>query len=58
MALDAVTGLTLTSDNYKEAVAILKERFGNPQVLISAHMDSLFSVRKVKNKEDVKALRK
>ena len=57
-ALDAVSGLTLSTDNYKEAIGILKERYGNPQVLISAHMDSLIKMSKIKNKDDVYGLRK
>ena len=30
-AAEAISGLTLTADNYKEAVSILKKRFGNKQ---------------------------
>ena len=56
--MDAVTDLPLKLDNYKEAVAILKERFGNTQMLLSAHMNLLIKMQKVKNKEDVKGLRK
>ena len=29
--------LTLTSGNYASAVELLKERFGKPQLIISAH---------------------
>ena len=58
LALESVSGLTLSSANYKEAIAILKERFGNPQILISAHMDALIKVEKVNSKSDVKRLRK
>ena len=35
-----ISGLTLTSENYHHAKAILKERSANPQVIISAHMES------------------
>ena len=38
----AVQGLTLTSDNYMEAVNLLEKRFGDPQVIITAHMDALW----------------
>ena len=31
--------LSLTVYNYEEAINILKERFGNPQVVISNHME-------------------
>ena len=57
-ALETVSGLSLNSTNYKEAIRILKERYGNPQVLISAHMDRLIGMNKVSRKEDIQALRK
>ena len=40
-------GLTLTSDNYQNAIAMLKERFGDPQVIITAHMDALLALSPV-----------
>ena len=40
-ALSAISGLSLNAENYKEAITLLKDRYGNPQVLISAHMESL-----------------
>ena len=46
-SLSAVSGLTLSSENYEEAVGILKDRFGNEQVLISAHMESLLRIKKI-----------
>ena len=39
-----VSGLTLSSQNYKKVISILQKRFGNPQVLISAYMDSLLKL--------------
>ena len=57
-ALRAISGLTLSSENYKEAVTILTERYGNHQVLISAHIDSLLKMKKVKNMENLNGLRK
>ena len=38
-ALNAVEGLSLTSENYKEAVAILDTRYGNKQLLITSHIE-------------------
>ena len=29
-ALETISGLTLTSDNYSEAIELLKNRYGNP----------------------------
>ena len=56
-ALAAISGLTLTSDNYQEAVQVLKDRFGNEQVLISAHMESLLKINKIKSVDNMKGLR-
>lgn len=36
-----IQGLTLTEANYHSAIELLKERFGQPQQIISAHMDEL-----------------
>ena len=55
-ALSAVAGLALNSKNYKEAIDILKDRFGNEQVLISAHMESLLRISKIKSRDNVKGL--
>jgi len=40
-ALDAVSGLAVTSSNYGVAVQLVKERFGNQQQIISAHYTAL-----------------
>lgn len=57
-ALRSVSGLRLSCKNYNEAIAILKERYGNEQVLISAHMEALLKVPKIRHKDDLKGLRK
>ena len=56
-SLSAVSGLTLSSENYEKAVGILKDRFGNEQVLISAHMESLLRIKKITSRDNVKGLR-
>ena len=56
-ARDAVSGLTLTSANYHEAISILKKRFGSKQQIISKHMDILLNVDPVTSSHAVKALR-
>ena len=56
-AADAVAGLTLTSANYAEAIATLKRRFGNTQLIVSKHMDGLLSLTAVSSPHDVRALR-
>ena len=55
-ALATISGLTLNSQNYKEALDILIDRYGNPQVLITAHMETLVKINKVKNMENLEAL--
>ena len=55
-ALSAVAELALNSGN-NEAIDILKDRFGNQQVLISAHMESLLRISKIKSRDNVKGLR-
>jgi len=46
-AAEAVSGLKLTTANYKEAVSILKRRFGNKQRIINRYMDALLSLEAV-----------
>ena len=43
-ARDAVSGLTLTAANYKEAVSVLEKRFGNKQQIVAKHMDILLNI--------------
>ena len=57
-ALATISSLTLNYENYKEALDILIDRYGNPQALISAHMETLVKINKVKNMENLEALRK
>ena len=57
-ASDAILGLSLTSENYDEAVAILKSRFGDPQIVIQTNMDVLLSLPNVESCSDIHLLRK
>lgn len=57
-ALEAITGLTPTEANYEEAVATLKKRFGNPQLIINRHMEALLNVSGVSSHHDVRGLRR
>jgi hypothetical protein len=43
-ALRSIQGLSLTEENYKSAVDMLNQRFGNQQQVISAHMDELLKI--------------
>ena len=36
-----IEGLPLTNENYEEALTILREQFGNPQLTIASHMHNL-----------------
>ena len=57
-AAEAISGLTLTSANYEEAVVILKRRFGNKQMIVNRHMDLLLSLEAVTSQHNLKGLRK
>ena len=57
-AYDAIAGLTLSSANYKEAIDILKKRFGDRQIIISRHMDVLLNLAAVTQDSDLKGLRR
>ena len=56
-AAETISGLTLTSANYEEAVDILKRRFGNKQQIISKHMDILINLDAVSSQHNLKGLR-
>ena len=57
-ASDCISGLTLTVPNYQEAIKILNERYANPQIIISAHMEALVKLPAIKNMNNVVGLRK
>lgn len=56
-AADAISGLTLTAANYEEAVATLKRRFGNKQLIVNRHMDLLLNLDAVVSQHNLKGLR-
>ena len=39
-------GLQLTNENFEHALSLLRERYGNPQLIISTHMNKAFEIRK------------
>ena len=55
-ALLAIQGLTLTKENYGNAVKLLKDRFGDPQIIIKSHMDAIIAIKPVQSSK-VSALR-
>ena len=54
-AAATISGLTLTNGNYKEAVNLLKERYGNPQLLVSVYFEALVKLPHVTTMNNVKA---
>lgn len=54
-AYEAIAGLTLSSANYKEAI---EKRFGNKQLIISKHMETLLNVDAVSSDQHLKDLRR
>ena len=50
--------LSLTSENYHQVIEMLHERYANPQILVSAHMQKFVSLPFVKNRHNVTELRK
>ena len=57
-AKDALNSLERTSGNYDEAVAILKSRFGDPQVVIQSNIDILLVLHPVSSSSNITDLRK
>ena len=57
-AEDSIKGLTATDVNYKMAVDILKQRYGNTQVIVNSHMKSLTRLPSVHDDRDTKRIRK
>ena len=57
-AFDAIAGLALSAANYREAIDILKKRFGNRQLIISKHMESLLAVNAVASDQHLRELRR
>ena len=56
-AYDAIAGLTLSAANYKEAIEILEKRFGNKQMIIAKHMETLLNTEAVASDNNLKELR-
>ena len=43
-AAKCIAGFLLTNDNYEHSIALLRERFGQPQKIVNAHMQALLSL--------------
>ena len=57
-AYDTIAGLTLTSANYKVAVDLLKQRFGQRQLTINCHMENLMKITTLNSSADIKRVRR
>ena len=57
-AKEAIAGLSLSTENYSNAVKILKKRFGNKQSIIAKHMDILLNIEQVTAANNLVALRR
>ena len=57
-AYDAIAGLALSAANYEEAITILKKRFGNKQLIVSKHMETLLSIDAVASDSHLRDLRR
>ena len=56
-AAATIAGSALTNTNYSIAVKLLHERFGNCQLLINSHMESLLKLSCVSSMVDIKRIR-
>ena len=52
-----ISGLSFSSENYKAAIDLLKQRYGNTQVLINAFMKKFVQLPAVQNSNNVECLR-
>ena len=52
-ALSAILGLTISAENYGQALEILQARYGNDQVLVSMHMQKFVQIPKIQKSNDI-----
>ena len=55
-AASSIAGVALTDGNYNTAQDLLKNRFANPQSLISSHMDALLKLQ-ASSSGDIRSVR-
>ena len=56
-ALKCIEGMTLSNENYTQALKQLKDRYGNPVLITSTHTSKLLKLEKVFNSQNIKELR-
>ncbi|GBO32569.1 hypothetical protein AVEN_45163-1 [Araneus ventricosus] len=57
-ALTAISGFSLTNENYDSSIELLKQRFGRKGLAINTHMNKLLQLEAVKSVNNLIALRK
>ena len=55
-AYETIFGLALTNQNYLEVVELLKQRYGNTQLLINTYMEQFVKLDKIGKSNDVSKL--
>lgn len=56
-AFSAISGLTLSVENYRQALEILQPRYGNDHVFISVFILHFVQIPKPQNSNDIKRLK-
>ncbi len=56
-AASAIAGFSLTEENYETALKLLKDRYANPQVIVSSHVDALLKLESVSNIHEISKVR-
>ena len=57
-ALNSISGLTLTNENYRKALTVLKKSYGNKQAIVSTRMEKLANLQVVSSDANMTVLRK
>ena len=57
-ALSAISGLSPSNENYKNAIEILTERFGKKVIVISSHMDAILKIPVLTEGDSTKKIRR
>ena len=57
-AAATIAGFSLTEEIYDTAFNLLKDRFANPQVIVSSHVNALLKLESVSNIHDIAKIRK
>ncbi|GBM19181.1 hypothetical protein AVEN_153812-1 [Araneus ventricosus] len=56
-ALSCIKGFAISDDNYESAIKLLKDTFGQTDVLINAHVSKLLNMSPLKNSSNLQELR-